>query len=195
MPWVKFLVMNTTLVSWLESPLASKNPISFQGKFCLRNKCRKPCNKVGFTQNLRDAEIWGSKAFLCSLVFGHFSSRSPWMSWCKLQPLSVGRDFLTSQEEASPNSKCSTRYCTNVKLCEYQQKVVTPQESIQGQKWWRQSHILFTNTAYWHCFSGGTGVFECVCSYNLDFCLALLNKIHHKPQVKICILAWDFKTH
>lgn len=53
MPWVKFLLMNITLVSWLEFPLAYKNPISFQGKFGLRNKCRKPCNKVGFIQNLR----------------------------------------------------------------------------------------------------------------------------------------------
>lgn len=73
MPWVKFLLMNITLVSWLESPLASKNPISFRGKFCLRNKCRKPCNKVGFIQNLRNAEIWGPRQqFLCSSVFGSF---------------------------------------------------------------------------------------------------------------------------
>lgn len=73
MPWVKFLLMNITLVSWLESPLVSKNPISFQSKFCLRNKFRKPCNKVGFIQNLRNAEIWGLRQhFLCSLVFGTF---------------------------------------------------------------------------------------------------------------------------
>lgn len=73
MPWVKFLLMNITLVSWLESPLASKNPISCQGNFCLRNKCRKSCHQVGFIQNLRNAEIWGPRQhLLCSLVFGSF---------------------------------------------------------------------------------------------------------------------------
>lgn len=159
--------MNIILVSWLESPLASKNPFSFQGEFCLRNKCRNPCGKVGFTQNLRNAEDWGPRQhLLCSLVFGHIFFRSPWMTGCRLHPLRIGRGFFwPSQKQASPNSRCSTGYGLNLRLCDYnQQKVVTLCKSMQEQKYQRQSHIWFTNTTCWYCYSGGAGVFKCICS-------------------------------
>lgn len=159
--------MNIIWVSWLKSSLASKNPISFQGKFCLRNKYRNPCSKVGFTQNLRNAEVWGPRQhLLCSLVFGHISFKSPWMSGFKLQTLRIGKVFflLPSQKQASPNSRCSTGYCMNLRLCEYQWKILTPLKNMQEQKYQRQSHVWFTNTTCSYCFSGGAGVFKCTCS-------------------------------
>lgn len=110
----QILLMNITLVSWLEFTLVSKNLISFQGKFYLGSKS----SKVGFTQNLRNAEIWGLRKYL--LVPWHlrtFPLDSPWMSGGKLHPSENWEVDLLTQWEAPPNGRCCTGYCLNPTLC------------------------------------------------------------------------------